>query len=100
MDSIENYPTTAVPTEPIITPEAWRGEDLAKTTEWLYKLSEEELRDIDDALRHVEGKGLVPPEFTKEDFPLPIFGSSLDEIREELEGGRGFIIMRGIDRVK
>jgi hypothetical protein len=98
MENIETYPTTSVPTKPIETREAWKGEDLAKSGEFLYELSNTALQELDAALHHVEEKGLVAPNFTKDDFPLPTFSAELDAIREELEGGIGFVIMRGIDR--
>ncbi len=96
----QEYPTTSVPTEPVITPEAWYGADLAETGDWLYRISEAAQRELDSALRHVEALGLSAPDFGKADFPLPGFAAELDDIRGELEGGRGLVVMRGIDRAR
>ncbi len=89
---------TSVPTGPVITPEAWKSSDLAETDDWIYKLSETAQQELDAALRDVDECGLAAPDFTKDDFPLPTFSAELDAIRNELEGGRGFVVMRGIDR--
>ncbi len=93
----EEFPVTSVPTEPVITREAWKSSDL-ETEDWLYPLSETAQQELDAALRHVEKRGLAAPDFTKDDFPLPTFSAELNAIRDELEGGIGFVIMRGIDR--
>jgi hypothetical protein len=93
----EEHPVTSVPTEPVITREAWKSADL-KTSDWLYELSETAQQELDAALRHVEKSGLAAPDFTKADFPLPTFSAELDAIRNQVEGGVGFAIMRGIDR--
>jgi len=95
---IEKYPTTMVPSEPVITPEAWKGADLVKSDDWLYRISDDALHELDAALRNVEDCCLAAPDFGKDDFPLPTFSKELEKIRDELEGGRGFVIMRGIDR--
>ncbi len=94
----QERPVTRIPTKPVLTPEAWKGIDLAQTNDWLYEISETAREELDAALRHVEASGLTAPDFTKEDFPLSNFSAELDDIRNELEGGRGFAIMRGIDR--
>lgn len=66
-----DYPVTQVPTAPVITPEAWKGADLAKSGDWLYRISDAAREELDAALRHVTDKGLAAPFFTREDFPLP-----------------------------
>jgi alpha-ketoglutarate-dependent taurine dioxygenase len=95
-----DYPTTEVPTAPVITPEAWKGADLATSGEWLYRISATAQEELHAALRHVTDSGLAAPFFTREDFPLSGFAAELDGIRNELEGGRGFVVMRGIDRTR
>ena len=95
-----DYPTTEVPTAPVITPEAWKGADLATSGEWLYRISAAAQEELHAALRHVTDSGLAVPFFTREDFPLSGFAAELDGIRNELEGGRGFVVMRGIDRTR
>lgn len=96
----KEYPTTEVPKAPVLTRDAWKGADLAGSGEWLYQLSQSAKQELHEALKYVEARNLTAPEFGKEDFPLSTFSAELDEIRHELEGGRGFLVIRGIDRDK
>lgn len=76
---------------------AWKGSELAQREDWIYRLSEASVAALDQALRAVQRRGLAFPGFTQADFPVPDFLA--EEIRgfaEELENGRGFIVIRGL----
>ncbi len=75
---------------------AWRGVDFANDDSWIYRLSQAEIDDLDGALGRVTEAELPPLEFTRDAFPLPVFGAGLAGILEELENGRGFALLRGI----
>jgi hypothetical protein len=87
-------PTSATTTRPILGPAAWRGEDLARTTDWIRPVSESEVEELDAALRSVRGRGLDWPAMTRDDFPIPRFARSLAEASRELEDGRGLVLLR------
>ncbi|MEE8332649.1 MAG: TauD/TfdA family dioxygenase [Alphaproteobacteria bacterium] len=63
--------------------------------EWIHRLSDAEIADIDAAVRGVEARGLDILEITRETFPLPVFGPALAEIRDQLLNGLGFTLIRG-----
>ena len=44
-------------------PSVWEGKDWTNEEQWVYKLSEEELEEIDDALKHFECKPLLSTKF-------------------------------------
>jgi hypothetical protein len=77
-------------------PEAWLGRDMAASTEWITTISSEAIAEIDGALRGVQRRGLTWPKFGREDFPLPTFARELTGVLDELENGRGFILLRGL----
>jgi hypothetical protein len=80
---------------PITGPQAWLGRDLAASTEWIRHFQPAEIEEIDAALRGVQRRGLVWPKFGREDFPLPTFARAVPGILDELENGRGFLLLRG-----
>ncbi len=81
---------------PIRGPEAWHGKDLARSTDWIRHLSSAEIEELDAALRAVQRRGLGWRDITRDDFPLPRFALTLEEVSRELEHGRGFVLLRGL----
>ncbi|WP_088014323.1 TauD/TfdA family dioxygenase [Gottfriedia acidiceleris] len=75
---------------------AWKGTDLAKDESWIYYLSEETIVELENALAHVKQKGLKAPNFNKEDFKVSNLLNEIDYFVEELENGRGFLLIRGL----
>ena len=80
---------------PISGPEAWLGSEMAASTEWIRPFAAPEIDEIDAALRGVQRRGLGWPAFGREDFPLPAFAGELRAVLDELENGRGFVLLRG-----
>jgi len=83
--------------EHISGPSAWKGPDLQNSDEWLERLDETALEEIDAALAGVQERGLSLP-FDKEAFPLPQTSELLERITDRLENGLGFVLVRGIPR--
>jgi TfdA family taurine catabolism dioxygenase TauD len=81
---------------PIAGPEAWLGADMARSTDWIRTVSAAATAELDGALRALERRGLSWPRFGREDFPLPTFSHELASVLDELERGRGFVLLRGI----
>ena len=82
--------------EEIRAPFAWNGADLQHSTEWIRPFAARELREIDAALQSVKQRGLAWIDVTRDDFPLPQFAHELEKISQELETGRGMILLRGL----
>jgi hypothetical protein len=59
-------------------------------------LSSEMISVIHAALTAVKAKGLTFPNFTKDDFPIHVLSESLEKYAEEMENGRGFLLLRGL----
>lgn len=86
----------AKPSAPIAkNPGLWRGADLQASDAWIFRFTDSAAAEIDAAMRCVMARKLAPPSFRKEDFPLPTFAPVLARQLDELEHGRGFVVMRG-----
>jgi len=82
--------------QPLDDPAGWTREQLAQDQTYLYRLSEAEVDDITGAVDRVEGNGMDIKDITRRDFSLPVFGPVLDDLREEIIHGRGFVFLRGL----
>lgn len=76
---------------------AWTARDFeGGDTSWLHRLSDSEVAIIDAALAHLRSRSLAFPNFGADDFPIhalrPLFAAWADE----LENGRGFLLLRGL----
>ena len=75
-------------------PAAWRAPDMRRRRDWLYVLNPEQR---DDLLHAASVSHSVPlHKISREDFPLPVLGSTLAKLEEEIVQGRGFVLLRGI----
>jgi len=80
----------------IVAPFAWKGGELQDRTDWIRPFRPAELKEIDAALHGVKRRGLAWLDVTRNDFPLPVLASELASIAQELETGRGMILLRGL----
>jgi hypothetical protein len=80
----------------IDAPYAWKGADMESKTDWLRPFSASELAEIDSALQAVKRRKLELFDIGKDDFPLPNFSRELAKISQELESGRGMVMLRGL----
>ena len=81
---------------PIDAPCAWLGSELARTDSWIYRLTAEDRRELDAALKRVQRAGTPLLDMRRDDFPLARFGATLKELLHELQHGRGFVLVRGL----
>jgi hypothetical protein len=80
----------------IAAPFAWKGADLRDRTDWIRPFQPDELAEIDAAVQHVKQRGLDWVDVSRGDFPLAGFSTELTRIAQELETGRGMILLRGL----
>ena len=82
-------------TQPITGAAAWTPDSMADPALWAYVLSSQEVQVIDAALQHLKSKNLSYPHFTKADFPIGSLATVMQQWQNELEDGKGFIVVRG-----
>lgn len=98
----------------IDSPLVWEGKDWKNEAQWVFTLSREHLREIDDAVKHFHGEFLLHSNFlfnhtqvvagiglhfghiSTQTFPLPTLGPALVKLSKELHQGRGFFVLRTI----
>lgn len=88
---------TGIQREIISGPAAWIGPQIQHDPSWIHQLDAASIAEIDAALAHVKRSGARIP-FAAEAFPLPRFAAVLDRLLDEIENGRGFVLIRGIPR--
>ncbi|KAG5652861.1 hypothetical protein H0H81_003360 [Sphagnurus paluster] len=76
------------------SPLVWEGKDWLDESKWVHQLSEVELKEIDDAVRHFRGLNLHFGHISPITFPLPSLGGTLRKLAHELHSGRGFFVLR------
>ena len=87
----------AARTAPVAGPFAWRGAELSRSRAWIRHLEPAEIADIETALAHASKRGHVLYDVTREDFPLAAGARLIAETARELERGRGFVLLRGLE---
>ncbi|KAI8068473.1 hypothetical protein BC940DRAFT_340334 [Gongronella butleri] len=91
----------AVFPERITGPSAWDGKILEEHPEqWIYHVTEEDIADIDRALKHFNALDVPLTEINKTNFPLTTFASVIASQKSELFQGRGFSLIRGFPVTK
>jgi len=78
------------------TSPAWTGAELAASSDWIRPLSARAVAELDAALAGLRQRGLAWPHFDRDDFPLPTFARELEAVLDEIEHGRGLVLLRGI----
>jgi hypothetical protein len=87
---------SAILTTPIEGRSAWLAEDLTRNKDWIFALTDEDRAELGAASRAVRARGLKLLDVRREDFPLPRLGAKLTGLLDDLEGGRGYVLVRGI----
>jgi hypothetical protein len=88
-------PNAKIPNEPVTLRSAWQGADFKGNQSWIDIWSQPELDDLDRALAKVHAAGIPWHQIDRQQFELPIAGARLKRIADELENGRGFVLLRG-----
>jgi hypothetical protein len=87
--------TLASPRPLVEGPSAWIGAVLARhPEEWIYTLSPAEIAEIEAAVANVRGRDLA--DLSRADFAFPKLGPVLEQLRDEVLNGRGFVLIRGL----
>lgn len=81
----------------ITGPGAWIGPEIQHDESWIFRLDAQAVEEIDAALAHTKRAGATIP-YSAEAFPLPRFAAKLADLLEEVENGRGVVMLRGIPR--
>lgn len=82
--------------EPVIDAAAWRGQNILDENTWTITLSGAQVAELKGAVDRLSGEAASPMQFSKADFPLPGFAALTADVLAAVEGGRGFVRLRGL----
>lgn len=85
-----------MPPAPIVGPEAWRGEALARRDDWIVMLTDAEIGELEGLRSSIRERGLAMAALRRESTPLPTLAPAIAAWRRELANGRGFLVIRGL----
>jgi hypothetical protein len=75
---------------------AWRGSDLARRDDWIYRLSGEEQEELVALGRRLAGSGESREQLSRDDAALGALAAAVAAWRAELRDGLGFVLVRGM----
>src|SRR6266513_6158854 len=87
-------PATPVFAAPIRHPSAWTVADFRSPADWSVDLNPVQLRDIAAAMRRIKASGIDLNRLQREHFEVPSLRPVVEEIRRQVEDGRGFVLLR------
>src|SRR5215213_1738132 len=88
-------PDSTLPPE-ISDASVWCGAEMAEHGDWVEWLSEEEIGEVERAVREVEETKVDLAALSVEDVPLPTLGPRLRGMLDEVLNGRGFVLIKGL----
>jgi hypothetical protein len=89
-------PHEAILRQPLDSPAAWRGAEMAGRDEWIVRLAAGEIEELERAAAAVAARHLGLDAVRREDFPLPTLAARIAAWARELISGRGFLLVRGL----
>jgi hypothetical protein len=89
-------PHDGIPTAPVQSAAAWRGEDLERDGSWIASLAPSEVSEIEAAVKRARATGKPLGELRKADFPLPGLTTRIDSWRRQVAAGLGVQVVRGV----
>ena len=90
---------TQILRKPVTDASVWTAADMADPDVWTITLSDHHLRELNEA---VSASKSAPKDqggawFDRAAFPLPSLGPVLEDALEEIQDGRGFVVLRGLE---
>jgi len=89
-------PHDAIRRDPLVGAAAWRGPDVARSSEWIVRLDAAQIEELERAADRAADLGIGLDALTRNDFPLPTLAAAMATWRAELSTGRGFLLVRGL----
>ncbi|MFD6882095.1 TauD/TfdA family dioxygenase [Rhodococcus sp. NPDC060084] len=88
--------TTHTAFVPVTGPTAWTGAELATRKDWIHYLDEAEIAELEAAGRRFVTENPDLRTVTRDDYPLPVCSPALERWIADMDGGRGFVLVRGL----
>ena len=82
--------------QPLETGAEWRARDIADRSLWTYRLTDDDIAELEAALAHAKARCNDILDVAREDFPLPTLSARIREFEDQLIDGRGFQLISGL----
>jgi TfdA family taurine catabolism dioxygenase TauD len=94
-------PIESLTSRPALPPEvedrsAWYGPNLANCDDWIDRLSEVEIAEVEHASQQLDAKHFDFASITPRDVPLPTLAPRLQRMLDEVLNGRGFVLIKSL----
>ncbi len=86
----------AVPLAPVVDPADWGPDELQSRNDWIYRLTDEEVAELDSAVHETESRGLDILGIRAGTFEVPKLERALERVRAELMDGFGVAHLRNV----
>jgi hypothetical protein len=91
----------SLPTDTTLPPEvrdasAWYGSELAGRTDWIERLSEAEIAEVEQAVQEIERSAVDVGSIDTNRTKLPTLGPRLQSLLDDVLNGRGFVLIKGL----
>ncbi|PFH61073.1 hypothetical protein XA68_18281 [Ophiocordyceps unilateralis] len=83
--------------ESLTGPLVWSGSDFETEESYAYTFDEEDIEEVDNALKNFLSLGLNGDAVSRSNFLLPRLGDRLRQAAESIHRGRGFVVFKGLD---
>ena len=87
---------TQTTSAPIDVPAAWRGPQLARSDEWIYRLSDGEIADVERVVAALRRAGVAREQLQRDAVRFDSLAPAIEDWRDTLARGRGFVLVRGL----
>lgn len=87
---------TSTRLSPVDDPADWRAQDLAASQDWIYRLSDNDIAELDAAVAALDTDAVEIAGITEADFPLPTLHDRLSAIADDVIHGRGVSLIKGV----
>lgn len=82
--------------EPYRHPSVWRGPDIARRDDWIVRLDDDDVGELEAALARAKSARRGVPTLARKDFVVPRVARKIERVRHALEEGLGFALVRGL----
>lgn len=82
--------------DPVPSPVAWRGDEIAEQTDWIYRFSPAELAELEEVGSRFLDDNPDLRTVQADDYPLQICTAGIREWGQTMDRGRGFLLVRGL----
>jgi hypothetical protein len=74
----------------------WDGNTQWRKNDWILHLNDSQIAELEEAADSVRSNGSKPDDVTRSDISLPTLALTLENVKQELKQGRGFVLVRGL----